>query len=203
MAGVVQSGAKMSFTSAYSELRALVNDEPADRPPRILDRDGFNDVPSHVEMSESTFEKISVLGEETDQTEYPERTWETLKGFKTHTPAGTFLLDLDIDTEDIVQRIKSQEDRERAPLGYWYNIERMGISYGGIDGEWRYFFAEISRHTEPFAFYHSSQKVRFPDLTDFADGEETVYYIECDDGDLYAEEQTFERTSTEVLIDGD
>jgi hypothetical protein len=193
----------MSFTAAYSPLFVLPDDEaPRDRSPRILDRDGFDTVPDQLDLSESTFQTITVLGEETDHSEYPSQTWETLQGFKTWTPADAFL-DRNIDKQALVQRIERHEDRASSPLGYTYNIERMGIPYGGLNGEWKRLFQAVSDHTEPFGVYHSPHEHSFPDVTEFDTGAETVYYAEFDDGAAYIEERTFEQTETEVLCDDD
>jgi hypothetical protein len=193
----------MSFTAAYSPLFVLPEGEdPRDRSPRILDRDGFDSVSDQIDLSESTFQKICILGDEDDYSEYPPRTWETLQGFKTWTPSDAFL-DRGIDKQGLVQRIERHEDRASSPLGYTYNIERMGIPYGGLHGEWKRLFQAVSDHTEPFGVYHSPHEHSFPDVTDFAEGTETVYYAEFDDGAAYIEERTFEQTETEVLCDDD
>ncbi|WP_264556709.1 hypothetical protein [Halocatena marina] len=194
----------MSFTAAYSGLFALDTDgESLERPPRILDRDRFEMVSEQVDLSEAAFQSMRVLGEETDQSTYPTQTWTTLKGFKTHTPADT-LLDTGTSTSNnphaLVERIKRHEDRDAAPLGYCYNIERMGIPYGGLHGEWQALFCAVSEYTEPFGLYHSPREYSFPDLTEFEDGPETVYYAEFDVGIAYIEERTFEHTATEVLL---
>lgn len=196
----------MSFTAAYTELYAIRDGEvrsPSDMNyhPRILDPNGFEKISENVEMSESAFENNVVKGEEEDHTDYPKQTWETLKGFKTWKPESAFGLDYDPDREAIVKKIRSHEDYRTGPLGYSYNIERMGVPYDGWDGAWKRFFKEVSRHTEPFAFYHSDREHEFPDVTDFQDGKEIVYYVEVHDGEMYAEVQTFRRTNIEKKIE--
>lgn len=196
----------MSFTAAYTELYAIRDGEvrsPSELNyhPRILDPDGFNTVHEHVEMSESSFKKNVVTGEEEDHGDYPTQTWETLKGFKTWKPTDAFGLDHDPDMGALVKKIKGHEDYRTGPLGYGYNIERMGIPYGGWNGAWKHFFKEVSNHTEPFAFYHSDREHEFPDVTDFQSGKEIVYYVEVHDGEMYAEEQTFRRTNVEPEIE--
>lgn len=192
----------MSFTAAYSELFALdINaGELTDENPRILDREGFESVHERVDVSESTFLSSAITAEETDDSEYPPKTWTILKGFKSFTPADAFLLAHDPDRDALVSKIENHEDRSSAPLGYTYNIENVGIPRGGMEGAWKTLFAEVSRHTEPFAFYHSPVKHAFPDVTDFADGTSSVYYVECEDGDVYAEEQAFARVDCGKLI---
>lgn len=196
----------MSFTAAYTELYAIRDGEVRSSSdlnyhPRILDPDGFDALHEHVEMSESALKKNVVKGEEEDHSDYPKQTWETLKGFKTWKPTDAFGLDHDPDMSALVKKIKGHEDYRTGPLGYGYNIERMGVPYGGWDGAWKHFFKEVSKHTEPFAFYHSPYEHEFPDVTDFKGGEETVYYVEVHDGEMYAEEQTFKRTDIETKIE--
>lgn len=197
----------MSFTAAYTELRRYDpdNDEivQARRQPRILDLDRFNSVPDRVEeISESTFHKIKVLGEHDAYSEYPKQTWKVLKGFKSWKPADAFGLEWDPELDDLVEEIRDHhEDYRTGPLGYYYNIERVGMARGGVDGVWRKFFAEVSRHTDPFAFYQSPYEGAFPDVTHFDDGSEKVWLCKCVDGAVYVEEQTFERVGTEVLLD--
>lgn len=195
----------MSFTAAYTELYAVRDREvrsPAglNSHPRILDPEGFGTVHKHVDIAESTFQKMAVKGEEEDHSDYPKQTWETLKGFKSWKPKDAFGLDHDPDMSDLVKKIKDHEDYRTSPLGYVYNIERVGVPYGGWDGEWKRFFKEVSKHTEPFAFYHSPYEHEFPDVTDFKSGEETVYYVEVHDGEMYAEKQTFKRTGFEPKV---
>lgn len=196
----------MSFTAAYTELYAIRDGEvlsPSELNyhPRILDPDGFDTVHEHVEMSESAFKKNVVKGEEEDHGDYPTQTWETLKGFKTWKPTDAFGLDHDPDMAGLVKKIKGHEDYRTGPLGYSYNIERMGVPYGGWNGSWKHFFKEVSKYTEPFAFYHSDREHEFPDVTDFQTGEEVVYYVEVHDGKMYAEEQKFRRTDIEAKIE--
>jgi len=195
----------MSFTARYTELYAIRDGEVCSASelnyhPRILNPDGFETVHESTDVSESTFRKIAVKGEEEDHSDYPKQTWETLKGFKSWKPTDAFGLDHDPDMSALLKRIKNHEDYRTGPLGYGYNIERVGIPYGGWGGAWKCFFKEVSKHTEAFAFYHSPIEHEFPDVTDFREGEETVYYVEAQNGELYAEEQTFERVSTEAKI---
>jgi hypothetical protein len=196
----------MSFTAAYTELYAIRDGEvqsPSElfTHPRILDRDGFDTVHENVDVSESTFKKIAVTGEHEQSAEYPKQTWKTLKGFKTWKPTGAFHLDHDPDLDTLIKQIESHEDYRTGPLGYGYNIERLGVPYGGWNGAWKRFFKEVSKHTEGFAFYHSPIEHEFPDVTDFKDGKEAVYYVEVQDGEMYAEEQTFRRTNIEKRIE--
>ena len=195
----------MSFTAAYTELYAIRNEEVRSASglnyhPRILDPEGFDTVHERVDVGESTFNRIAITGEEEDHSDYPKQTWETLKGFKSWKPTDTFGIDYDPDLSALVKQIKNHEDYRTGPLGYGYNIERLGVPYDGWDGAWKRFFKEVSKHTEPFAFYHSPIEHKFPDVTDFRDGEETVYYVEVHDGEMYAEEQTFRRTNIEKKI---
>jgi hypothetical protein len=195
----------MSFTAAYTDFRVLRDGEVRspyehDSHPHILDPEGLDSVHDRVEMSESAFQQNLITGEVTDHSAYPTRTWTVLKGFKTWTPTDAFL-HRDIDKQGLVERIKRHEDRTSPPLGYCYNIERMGIPYGGLQSEWKRLFCAVSEHTEPFAVYHSPREHSFPDVTDFERGMETVYYAEFDEGDAYVEERTFEQTETEVLCD--
>lgn len=197
----------MSFTAAYTELYAIRDGKvrsPSDlnHNPRILDPDGLDTVHERTDVSESTFRDLVITDEQKDHGEYPTKTWESLKGFKTWKPTDAFGLEFGPDRDELVRQIENHEDYRTGPLGYGYNIERLGIPYGGLEGAWKTFFAEVSTHTEPFAFYHSPIEHEFPDITDFRDGEESVYYVECYDGEVYVEEQTFERTGTEVLTDG-
>lgn len=196
----------MSFTSAYTELYAIRNEEVRSATelnyhPRILDPEGFDTVHERVDVGESTFKRIAITGEEEDHSDYPKQTWETLKGFKSWKPTDAFGIDHDPDLSALVKRIKNHEDYRTGPLGYGYNIERLGVPYDGWDGAWKRFFKEVSKHTEPFAFYHSPIEHEFPDVTDFRDGEETVYYVEVHDGEMYAEEQMFRRTNIEKKIE--
>lgn len=196
----------MSFTAAYTELHAIRDGEvrsphELNYHPRILDPEGFETIHEHVEMSESSFNKNVVKGEEEDHTDYPTQTWETLKGFKTWKPTDAFGLHHDPDMSALVKKIKGHEDYRTGPLGYGYNIERMGVPYGGWNGAWQGFFKEVSKHTEPFAFYHSDREHEFPDVTDFQSGKEVVYYVEVQNGEMYAEEQTFRRTNVESKIE--
>jgi len=196
----------MSFTAAYTELRAIRDGEVLSSSdlsyhPRILDLDGFESVHEHVNMSESTFQKNAITGEVDDLGEYPKQTWKTLKGFKTWKPSDAFGLDHDPDMGGLVDMIEGHEDRRSGPLGYGYNIERMGVPYEGWNGAWKPFFKEVSKHTEPFAFYHSDREHAFPDVTDFQSGKEVVYYVEVHNGEMYAEEQTFRRTDVEPKIE--
>jgi len=196
----------MSFTAAYTELYAIRDGEvrsprALNYHPRILDPKGFETIHEHVKMSESSFKKNVVKGEEEDHTDYPKQTWETLKGFKTWKPTNAFGLDHDPELNALVEKIKGHEDYRTGPLGYGYNIERMGVPYGGWNGEWQCFFKQVSKHTEPFAFYHSDREHEFADVTDFQSGKEPVYYVEVNDGEMYAEEQTFRRTNVKSKIE--
>jgi hypothetical protein len=196
----------MSFTAAYTELYAIrdgeVRTQGGDRNhPRITDPDGFDTVHEQTDVSESTFKKIAITGEQEDHAEYPKQTWKTLKGFKSWKPTDAFHLDHDPSMEDIIGEIERHEDYRKGPLGYGFNIERLGVPYGGWTGAWNRFFKEVSKYTEPFAFYHSPYEHEFPDVTDFEDGSEVVYYVEVDDGEMYAEEQTFRRTNVEAEIE--
>lgn len=194
----------MGSTSVYSEFRAW-DDEAGvglDRPPRVLDLDGLYEVGDRLgNMSETSFKRAMILDEETDIDSYPEETWRILKGFKTHKPQDTFLLDLDPDRQSLIDCIMGHEDRSSAPLGYRYNLDNAGIHYEGVDGFWKMLFAMVSEHTEPFECYTSPQAYQFTDVTDFDDGTESVYYVRCVDGAVYVEEQTFELADSEILID--
>lgn len=195
----------MSFTAAYTELYAIrdgtVLTDGVRKHPRVLDPDGLDTVHEKTDISESTFHRIAVTGEQEILEDYPKQTWDCLKGFKSWKPTDAFGIDHDPDMAEIVGQIERHEDYRTGPLGYGYNIERMGIPYGGWDGAWKTFFAEVSRHTEPFAFYHSPVEHEFPDVTRFADGTEAVYYVEVRDGQVYAEEQKFARVGVETHID--
>jgi hypothetical protein len=191
----------MSFTAAYTELLAIRDGEVTSSNPRIRDREGFESVHEHTEVGESTFKKIAITDEDTDYSAYPTETWETLKGFKSWKPTDAFGLDHDPDMGDLINQIRGHEDYRTGPIGYGYNIERLGIPYGGWGGAWKQFFKEVSKHTEPFAFYHSPREHEFPDVTDFDTGEEAVYYVEAHDGAMYAEEQTFRRVGVEPKIE--
>lgn len=196
----------MSFAAAYTELYAIRDGEVwtpsmVNYHPRILDLDGFDTIHEHVDMSDAAFKKNVVKGEEEDLGDYPKQTWETLKGFKTWKPGDAFGLEHDPDMHALVEMIQNHEDYRSGPLGYSYNIERMGVPYGGWDGAWKDFFKEVSKHTEPFAFYHSDRELAFPDVTDFQSGEEVVYYVEVHDGEMYAEEQTFRRAVVKPKIE--
>jgi len=190
----------MSFTAAYTELESLAEGGPS-RGVTITDMDGLLTVPDSVEIDDATFQQMLVTDEWTDHSAYPKETWDVLKGFKSWKPTDAFGLDYDPDLDTIIKKIKSHEDYREEPLGYVYNIERCGIPYGGLEGEWKRLFAAVSEHTKPFAFYHSPREHTFADVTDFAEGTESVYYVECHDGAARVEEQTFERTGTEVLLD--
>lgn len=186
----------MSFTAAYSELLAIRDGEITRDNPRILDVDGFETVHESVSVSESTWQDIQVTGEDDDYSDYPKKTWKVLKGFKTWKP------DSAVRRYDSLEELaRDHEDYRTGPLGYGYNIERVGIPYGGLDGAWKPFFAEVSKYTEPFAVYHSPREHTFPDVTDFKDGKEKVYLIKCAEGSVYVEERTFKLEDTEVLVD--
>lgn len=193
----------MSFTAAYSPLYALDVDAGTrlDRHPRILDWDGLVEWPEQRgDIGADTFRSMLVVDEWTDADAYPEETWKVLEGFKSWTPGDAFLLDHEPDRNALVETIQRHASRSDAPLGYTFNMERIGIPYGGVGGFWRSFFEAVSEHTEAFAVYHSTIENRFPDVTDFAGGEESVYYIEAVDGELFVEEQTFRRTGAEILV---
>lgn len=194
----------MSFTAAYSQLEALDTDEAErlDRPPRITDWEGLVEWPeTRGDLGTDTFRDMMVTDEWTDHDAYPEETWKVLKGFKSWKPSDAFGLDFDPDIEAILSEIEGHEDYSTGPLGYGYNMERIGIPYDGEDGFWKVLFKGVSEFTEPFAFYHSPYEHEFPDVTNFRDGAETVYYVECANGQMYAEEQTFRRTNTESIIE--
>lgn len=191
----------MSFTAAYTELESLAEGGPH-RGVTITDRDGLMSVPEGLDIQESTYKSMLVTDEWTDHTAYPTETWDVLMGFKSWKPTDAFGLEHDPDVNALRKRIEGHEDYRKGPLGYGYNIERCGIPYGGVNGVWRDLFTRVSEHTEPFALYHSPVEHEFPDVTEIdADEPATVYYIECDDGDLYLEERTFELTATDVLVD--
>lgn len=193
----------MSFTGVYTELMALDIEEGArmDRHPKVLDWDGLVEWPEkRTDISTTSFRDMLVVDEWTDRDAYPEETWKVLQGFKSWDPADTFLLDHEPDRDALVEEIRRHRSRSDAPLGYSYNMERIGIPYSGEDGFWKSFFEAVSEHTEPFAVYHSPIEHRFPDVTDFQGGEESVYYIEAVDGELYVEEQTFRRTGVEATV---
>lgn len=194
----------MSFTAAYSEFMALDVDagERLDRNPKVLDWDALVEWPEQRgDIGEKTFRRMLVTEEWTDRGAYPEETWKVLKGFKSWRPKDAFGLDHDPDCDALVDTIRRHETRSESPLGYTFNMERIGIPYGGSDGFWRSFFEAVSEHTEAFAVYHSPIKHRFPDVTDFQDGKESVFYIEGVDGDLYVEEQTFQRVDIEAVVE--
>lgn len=194
----------MSFTATYSNLRRIEDgevhyDSMNSGFPRILDRDGFRSVPERVDIGADTFERIAITGE-LEENSYPKQTWDVLKGFKSWTPRDAFSVEHTDSYDDLVEQIGGHLHYRSAPLGYVFNIERMGIPYGGLEGTFKIFFEEVSKHTDPFAFWHSPVEHDFPDVTDFDDGTASVYYCEAHDGDLYVEEQSFARTGTEPLL---
>lgn len=194
----------MSFTAAYSQLVALDTDggERLDRPPRITDWEGLVEWPeTRGDLGTDTFRDMMVTDEWTDHDAYPEETWKVLKGFKSWKPSDAFGLDFDPDIEAILSKIEGHEDYSTGPIGYSYNMERIGIPYDGENGFWKVLFKGVSEFTEPFAFYHSPYEHEFPDVTNFRDGAETVYYVECANGQMYAEEQMFRRTNIEPIVE--
>lgn len=194
----------MSFTAAYSELMALDVDagERLGRNPRIQDRGALLEWPeTRGDISTDAFQKMLIVEDWTDRDAYPTQTWKVLCGFKTWLPSNAFHLSADTSPDAVVDTILGHETRSESPLGYTYNMERIGIPYGGIEGFWKTMFEAVSEHTEPFAVYHSPIRNRFPDVTDFQGGEESVYYIEAVDGELYVEEQTFRRVAADPLVD--
>lgn len=195
----------MSFTAAYSNLRRIEDGDVYRESmysgfPRIRDPDGFESVPDHIDMGEDTFQRIAVTGEEEDHGSYPKQTWDVLKGFKSWTPRDAFGVDHTDSYDDLVKQIDGHLHYRSAPLGYVFNIERLGIPYSGLKGSFKIFWEEVSKHTDPFAFWHSPAEHDFPGVTDFGDGTASVYYCEAHGGDLYVEEQSFARTGTEPLL---
>lgn len=198
----------MSYTTAYTPLfrfDAESGEVDRDSNPRVLDPEGLDTVPSSVsKLGEDTFQSLKIMGEEQDYSTYPKETYKTLKGFKTHKPAGTFggFRLQQTDKQALVDQIRGHEDRSSAPLGYVFNIERVGIEYGGVEGVWKSLFSEVSRHTDPFAFFQSSRPHSFPDVTEVGSGtDQSVYYVECVEGDVRVEERTVGLVETEVLVD--
>jgi hypothetical protein len=194
----------MSYTGAYTELKALdvEGGEQLDRNPRILDWDALVEWPeTRGDIGTESFREMLVVDEWTDKDSYPTETWKILKGFKSWTPADQFQLDFDPDREALVEEIEKHRDWGEAPLGYVFNIERVAIKYNGHDGIWKPLFRAVSEATEPFSVYHSSTSSGFPDVTDFEDGKESVYYIEAVDGELYVEEQQFQHVGADRIVE--
>lgn len=187
----------MSFTAVYTEFKALDVEEGKrlNRPPRIIEYDGWRDEDwsSVPNMEASTLRDLAIVTEDEDYSEYPKREWKVLKGFK------TWKITEGVGSDEKVR--DAFEDDRTSILGLEYNIERCGIPYGGIDGGWKSLFVAISEYIEPFATYHSPYEHDFADVTDFRDGEESVYYIEVVNGEVYVEEQTFRRTDIEKLVE--
>lgn len=193
----------MSKTCVYSELEALDvgAGESLDRAPKILDWDSLKAWgETRSEFSAETFENLLVTEGWTDREAYPEETWKLLHGFKTWKPADAFLFGRDPDLDAIMNTLSKHETRSSGPTGYSYNIKSVGVCYEGKDGLWKTMLRDISEYTEPFAVYQSPVKNRFPDVTDFRDGRGSVYYIECVDGGMYAEERTFEQVETDPFV---
>jgi hypothetical protein len=210
----------VSFTAAYSKLYRLSEDGSAEsRPPKILDMDAFEQAAADVSMSTDTVLDIAVTKERTDRTEYPEKTYKHLFGFKTWTPqeglgVTKYKNPGDFDSvRELFNEVKETLDRDRRTqstggLGYFCNIERFGVPYGTSPEEVLQFFARVSEATEPFVVWHSSKEHDFVDLHDMDAndiGEEVVYRIECRDGEAEMFEVSFERTGEEMIaeIEGD
>jgi len=191
------------MTSPTLEFKAYdpETDSVGGRPPRILDIDGFEALHEVTDISEETLNQIAITDEQEDYSEYPQRTWKVLRGCKSWRPADRFNLDHASEKEYVFERIRDDDRLDEAPLGYTFNIERVGIAQEGEDGYWRDFFSTVSEYTQPFQFYASARVNSFPDVRDFDDGSEVVYVVTCVDGDLRVQKEEFERTSSETIVD--
>lgn len=187
----------MSWTVAYSGLRRLDEEtrETEERPPHILDLDGFDEVFDIRDIPRD----LAVTEEREDRSSYPHETYLALHGFRTWQPSSGIehLLEEGCTAEDIDERYRYSTYK----LGMQYNIERLGMPYESVDGEWSRFFSDISEHTEPFAFYVSPIEDRFPDLTDIGSDGVKCWYVECIDGELKVVKQTYEMVDEEVEVD--
>lgn len=210
----------MSYTGAYSRIYRLdENNDPEHRAPKILDMDDFRVTAEEIEVQcgidADTVESKAVLKERADRTEYPEKTYKHLWGFKSWTPADCFGLtnyndphEFDSVTE-LFSKIQEVLDQHRQQystggLGYNCNIERFAIPYGTMPEKIARFFALLSTATEPFVVWHADKENDMPDLGRMdANGieEETVYRIECRGGEATIYEVTYRRDGEEKLCE--
>lgn len=206
----------ISFTAVFSKLHRLTEDgEISHRSPKILGMDEFERVAEEVEMDEDTFHDLAVLKERKDRSEYPQRTYKHLVGFKTWKPDVNFpsVAHQDVSDYGSVRELyeeveKELEDLERTNstggLGFFCNIERFGIPYGRSPSQVLEFFARVSRATEPFVVWHSNQEHDFTDLYDMDREDlesEVVYRIECRDGSGEIYKVEFEHAGEEKITE--
>jgi|GEM_PF-5678179 len=187
----------MSYTAVYTEFEALDPEtgETKRHAPRILDRDAWRDEDwcTVANMSADTIRSKAVLDTYEDAGAYPTEEWRVIKGFKTWNPRNG------VDADKPMR--EALRDDQTSLLGLEYNLERVGIEYAGLNGVWKDLFVAISEHTEPFACYHSPYEHDFADVTTIADGTDSVYYIEANNGQIRVEEQQFELVERDMRLD--
>lgn len=191
----------MSFTAAYSKLRRITEEgEIGAKPPKILDWEGFKEEfpESITSMSKNNLMDNAIISEQKDATDYPEKTYKVLYGFKTWKPKHFLRPD---DLENLKKFAEMHNDVEGAPLGFTFNIERFGITYlGGPGGEWEEFWKELSKYTEPFCFWHSKVEHKIPNLREIDMREEPeIFYVELKDGSIKVFEKEWELKRNELI----
>jgi len=175
--------------------------------------DEFEQAAEDVHMDEDTFHKLAVLKEWKDRSEYPERKYKHLFGFKTWKPEhciGTTHYNKSSDFDSVHNLFhqiedeleKAERDYSTGGLGFFCNIERFGIPYGTDPTQILEFYARISNATEPFVVWHANQEHHPTNLyeMDMGDTEnEVIYRIECRDGKAELYEVEFESVGEEKL----
>lgn len=179
--------------------------------------DEFKQAAKDVHMNEDTFHDLAVLKEWKDRSEYPERKYKHLFGFKTWKPEHVIsstqynkVSDFD-SVRDLYNQIedeleKAERDHSTGGLGFFCNIERFGIPYGTAPEKVLNFYARLSEATEPFVVWHSNKEHDFTDLHDMDKNDiesEVVYRIECRDGEGEIYKVEFERSGEEKIADVD
>lgn len=166
-------------------------------------------------MDEDTFHKLAVLKERKDYSGYPEKIYKHLIGFKTWKPHHSLSLtrhkkasdfdgvnDLYNQLEDKLEKL--EQDYSTGGLGFHCNIERFGIPYGTDPQQIAEFFARISEATESFVVWHSNQEHHITDLHEMDEDDmdsESVYRIECRNGEAEIYEIEFERAEEGKIVE--
>jgi len=188
----------MSFTAAYSRLRKLEDGKSFNNSPRILDYEGFMDKLEELSIKNDN----AVISETEDRTAYPIKKFKVFKGFKTWKPQHLLGLEHVEDRKGFYNQMEEKATKhwlevEGGALGFEFNIERCGIPYNGPE-QLAEFYGELSKFTEDFVVWHGRREHRLPNLMDLERDEyDTIYRIECMDGEVVIMEIEFEEKSEE------
>lgn len=177
--------------------------------------DEFEKAAEDVHMDKDVFHNLAILKERKVHSEYPTRTYKHLFGFKTWKPhhclgITKYNKPSDFDSvhalfgkvEEALE--EAEKDYSTGGLGYFCNIERFAIPYGTDPQQILEFYARISVATEPFVVWHANQEHHPTNLYEMDRDDrdsESVYRIECRDGEAELYEVRFEAADEKKLAE--